>query len=101
MHKIKGHSSGDVGNDIADELAKFSLDLNSSYDNRFTHRSKEFRFILQYNQIPIKQNIRNLLTKRYTSEIMVLGLNSNLTWIILPINGLIVTGKLPEPQLNK
>ncbi|PKC10845.1 hypothetical protein RhiirA5_498169 [Rhizophagus irregularis] len=39
------------------------LDLDSSYDNRFTHGSNEFRFMPQYNRTSIEQNIRKFIHK--------------------------------------
>lgn len=40
MHEVTGHG-GILGNELVDELAKNSLDLDRSYDNSFNCDNKE------------------------------------------------------------
>ncbi|CAB4378365.1 unnamed protein product [Rhizophagus irregularis] len=60
------------------------LDLDSSYDNRFTHGSNEFRFMPQYNRTSIEQNIRKFIHKalhfrNYGAWSRVLLINDSIT----------------------
>ncbi|CAG8644425.1 18091_t:CDS:2 [Rhizophagus irregularis] len=58
--------------------------LDSSYDNRFTHGSNEFRFMPQYNRTSIEQNIRKFIHKalhfrNYGAWSRVLLINDSIT----------------------
>ncbi len=59
--KVKGHS-GDVLNDLADELAKEGGYCNSVLDVPFTATNEHLKFFPCYNNIPLSQKIRRFST---------------------------------------
>ena len=59
--KVKGHS-GDVLNDLADELAKEGEFCNCILDAPFTSTNEQVKFFPCYNNIPLSQKIRRFST---------------------------------------
>ncbi|CAB4425258.1 unnamed protein product [Rhizophagus irregularis] len=91
--KVKGHS-GDVMNEMVDELAKNTSNNNCYFNNRFSYSSRTVRFFPIFKQIPIEYNLRKfiktLMNARVAAEWSMLKTNRheipiawNITWNLI------------------
>ncbi|EXX62796.1 hypothetical protein RirG_158430 [Rhizophagus irregularis DAOM 197198w] len=91
--KVKGHS-GDVMNEIVDDLAKNTSNSRCYFNNRFNYSNRTIRFFPIFKQIPIEYNLRKfiktLMNTRVAAEWSMLKTNGheipiawNITWNLI------------------
>ncbi|CAB4403479.1 unnamed protein product [Rhizophagus irregularis] len=87
--KVKGHS-GDVMNEMVDELAKNTSNNSCYFNNRFSYSSRTVRFFPIFKQIPIEYNLRKfiktLMNAKVTAEWSMLKTNGHeipIAWNII------------------
>ncbi|PKK71017.1 hypothetical protein RhiirC2_849474 [Rhizophagus irregularis] len=93
LAKVKRHS-GDVMNEMVDELAKNTSNNSCYFNNRFSYSSRTVRFFPIFKQIPIEYNLRKfiktLMNARVAAEWSMLKTNGheipitwNITWNLI------------------
>jgi hypothetical protein len=91
--KVKGHS-GDVMNEMVDDLAKNTSNSRCYFNNRFNYSNRTVRFFPIFKQIPIEYNLRKfiktLMNTRVAAEWSMLKTNGheisidwNITWNLI------------------
>jgi ribonuclease HI len=91
--KVKGHS-GDVMNEMVDELAKNTSNSSCYFNNRFNYSNRTVRFFPIFKQIPIEYNLRKfiktIMNTRVAAEWSMLKTNGheipiawNITWNLI------------------
>ncbi|EXX63118.1 hypothetical protein RirG_155320 [Rhizophagus irregularis DAOM 197198w] len=77
--KVKGHS-GDVMNEMVDELAKNTSNNSCYFNNRFSYSSRTVRFFPIFKQIPIEYNLRKFIKTLMNARVAA-------EWSMLKTNG--------------